>query len=436
MAETTSGGKETRLLVVTIVVSIVMLLVLARFRFPARPAPLTEPATPQPLERLAERATYDELTSILRGVDAHVSGSVVGVHVVAVDELAGGDARGLTTAAVRVPGDRAVALMRPGRHLESINATGVTLMADDERRGVALLGISGPSGSPPSLLDSSTTIAAPGYLAAIEATPAGLAVRPMYFGRVDRMNDPAWSDAVLRFSALQQALPEGAAIFTLRGEFVGLGTPDGRDLVVVPAALLLRAADTLATSGSQSLADVGFEVQSLDQALREATGAADGVVVAYVVPDGPAASALRVGDVVTGVGEAVVHSTDEFRVARLAMAVNQSVTIRFIRNGVASTAPITPVAARNPTPPAAGPQLGLGLRGLSGRGSQIIRVEAGSAAAGAGLMEGDVITTLDQTPHPRPDEILRAFQRLPSRQWLLVGIDRNGQHLVEAIGKP
>jgi hypothetical protein len=435
MPGTTSAGKETRLLIVTIVVSIVLLLVLARFRFPAQPMPSAEPP-PQPLERLAERATYDELTSILRGVDARVSRSVVAVHVVAGDESSADGAVGPSTAAVRVPGERAVALMRPGRRIEAVNATGVRLVATDERRGVALLAIAGLPGSPPDVLDSSTGIEAPGYLAAIEATPAGLAVRPMYFGRVDRVDDPGWADPVLRFSALQQALPEGAAIFTLQGEFVGLGIPDGRDLVVVPAALLMQAADNLAASGSQSLAYVGFEVQPLDAALRDATGATDGVVVGYVVPDGPAANALRVGDVVTGVGEVVVHTAAEFRAARLAMSVDRPVTIRFIRSGVASTAQITPVAARRPTPAPAGQQLGLGLRIISGRGSEVIRVDAGSAAARAGLMEGDVITTLDQTSNPRPDEIVRAFQRLQSGRWLLVGIDRDGRHLIEAVGKP
>lgn len=438
MPQTTSAGKETRLLVVTIVVSIVLLLVLARFRFPARPSPAAEPPA-QALERLAARATYDELTSILRGVDAHVSGSVLAVGIVAQDEAAPDEpARPASTAAVRIASDRAIALTRAGRHIDAINATGITLIASDERRGVSLLGTAAGAGSVPDVLDSTETIEAPGYLAAIEATPAGLAVRPMYFGRVDRANDPAWSDPVLRFSALQQALPEGAAIFTLRGEFVGLGIPDGRDLIVVPSAMLQHAADTLTASGSQSLADVGFDVQPLSAALRDATGATDGVVVTYVAPDGAAANALRIGDVVTGIGDVIVHAPDDFRAATLAASAGQPMPIRFVRSGAAGTAQITPTPARRSAPAIDHGQLGLGLtlRTAADGGSEVMGVAPGSAAARAGLMEGDVITMLDGAPHPRPADIRRAFERLPSGRWLLVAMDRDGRHLVTAVGKP
>lgn len=436
MPQTTSAGKETRLLIVTIVVSIVLLLVLARFRFPARPAPAAEPA-PQPLERLAARATYDELTSILRGVDAHVSGAVVAVNIVAEDETgADGAPRRASTAAVRIADNRAIALTRAGRHIDAVNATGVTLVATDERRGVSLLAIAGGAGSPPDILDSNTPIEAPGYLAAIEATPAGLAVRPMYFGRVDHVTVPAWSDPVLRFSALQQALPEGAAIFTLRGEFVGLGVPDGRELLVVPSASLQGAANSLATSGPQSVADLGFEVQPLNPALRDATGATDGIIVTYVAEGGAAANTLRVGDIIIGIGDVVVHTPDDFRAAALAATVGRPITIRFLRGGVASTASITPAAASTTTPHGDGRELGLTLRSAADQGSEVTGVERGSAAAQAGVMEGDVFTMLDGAPHPRPADVRRAFERLQSRHWMLVAIDRDGRHLVIAIAKP
>lgn len=436
MPQTTSAGKETRLLVVTIVVSIVMLLVLARFRFPARPAPAAEPP-PQPLERLAARATYDELTSILRGVNDRVSVAVVAVSLVAEDADVGDrPATRASTAAVRLPGNRAIALTRPGQRIDAVKPTAITLVATDERRGVSLLSIAGLPGSPPDVLDSTEALEAPGYLAAIEATPAGLAVRPMYFGRIDRVADPAWTDPVLRFSALQQALPEGAAIFTLRGEFVGLGIPDGRDLIVVPSDSLQRAANSLAASGSQSMADLGFEVQPLTSALRAATGATDGIMVSYVAADGPAARALRAGDVVVGIDDLVVHTPHDFRAAAVAAAVGQPVTIRFVRDGVASTAQITPEPVRGAAAQADARQLGLTLRNDAGRGSDVVRVEPDSAAGRAGLMEGDVITMLDGAPHPRPDDVLRAFGHLHSGQWLLVAVDREGRHLMTAVGKP
>ncbi|HVB38288.1 MAG TPA: hypothetical protein VND92_07105, partial [Vicinamibacterales bacterium] len=76
-APDSSGGarrpritRETRLLLLTIGVSVAALLLLARFRFPAQ-APIVNPAPP-PLERLAARATYDELATIMAQVQARV----------------------------------------------------------------------------------------------------------------------------------------------------------------------------------------------------------------------------------------------------------------------------------------------------------------------------------------------------------------------------
>lgn len=428
------SGRDTRLLIITIVVSIVMLLVLARFRFPTRPAPAAEP--PQPLEQLAARATYDELTSILRGVNEQVSDSVAAVTVVARDESAlEATSRPLSTVAIWLRSGRAVALTPPGRGISGTpNGTGVKVVATDARRGVSLLTIPGAPGSPPNVVDPTKTIDAPAYLAAIEATSAGLAIRPMYFGRVDRTNVPGWTDALLRFSALPQALPSGVAIFTLQGEFVGLGEPDGRDLLVVPEPLLERAATSLAASGSQSLANPGFQVQPLDPALRAATGAEDGVIISYVDPDGPSANLLRVGDVVTGIGDTVVHTPDDYRAAALGMTVGTAMTIRFVRDGHAATAQITGAPPRAPAA-VGGQRLGLSLHPVS-EGSQIARVESDSAAAKAGLEDGDIVTALNGAARPTPTALERAFQRLPSGSWIILAVDRNGTHLVAALGKP
>lgn len=427
-------GRDARLLIITIVVSIAMLLVLARFRFPARPAPAAEPA--QPLEQLAARATYDELTSILRGVSERVSDSVAAVTVFARDESApDATPKPMSTVAIWLRSGRAVALTPPGQGISgSPNGTGVKVVATDARRGVSLLTIPGAPGSPPDNVDPTMAIDAPAYLAAIEATSAGPAIRPMYFGRVDRTNEPGWTDALLRFSALPQALPSGVAIFTLQGEFVGLGVPDGPDLLVVPEPLLERTATMLATSGSQPLANPGFQVQPLDPALRAATGAEDGVIISYVDPDGPSANVLRVADVVTGIGDTVVHAPDDYRAAELGMTVGTAVTIRFVRDGHPDTAQITAAPPRAPVAVAQA-RLGLSLRRVS-EGLQVARVESGSAAAHAGLEEGDIVTALNGAARPTPAALERAFQRLQSGRWVILALDRNGAHLVMALGKP
>lgn len=68
--------RETRLLLVTIVISIGLLFLLARFRFPQDSEPgASEPPAP-PLQRLAARATFEELASAMADLERHVTARV------------------------------------------------------------------------------------------------------------------------------------------------------------------------------------------------------------------------------------------------------------------------------------------------------------------------------------------------------------------------
>ena len=96
------SGRETRLLLVTIAVSVATLLLLARFRFPADEVQPTDPA-PAPPERLAARATYDELAGIMADLERRIAPSleVLAVHT---------DRPGVVhVVAPRLTADRAVA---------------------------------------------------------------------------------------------------------------------------------------------------------------------------------------------------------------------------------------------------------------------------------------------------------------------------------------
>src|SRR5687768_10235832 len=76
--------RETRLLLIVITLSAVVLIVLSRFRFPDGPAPSSSGATgatPLPLERLAARATYDELATIVADLASRVTPSIAVVRI-------------------------------------------------------------------------------------------------------------------------------------------------------------------------------------------------------------------------------------------------------------------------------------------------------------------------------------------------------------------
>ena len=70
-----------RLLLVTIAVSVGMLLLLARFRFPEEGRRQTAEPAPAPLERLAASATYDELASIMGELERRVRSTIIPLAV-------------------------------------------------------------------------------------------------------------------------------------------------------------------------------------------------------------------------------------------------------------------------------------------------------------------------------------------------------------------
>jgi hypothetical protein len=70
-----------RLLLVTIAVSVGMLLLLARFRFPDDATDQTAAPAPPPLERLAASATYDELAGIMGDLERRVRPTIIPLAV-------------------------------------------------------------------------------------------------------------------------------------------------------------------------------------------------------------------------------------------------------------------------------------------------------------------------------------------------------------------
>src|SRR5690606_38698880 len=65
------SGRETRILLLVIVVAVAMLLVLAQFRYPGSDRTAVMPIA-GPIERLAARATFEELALIMADLSARV----------------------------------------------------------------------------------------------------------------------------------------------------------------------------------------------------------------------------------------------------------------------------------------------------------------------------------------------------------------------------
>lgn len=427
---TGSRTRETRLLLVTIAVSVGVLLLLARFRFPHELADRPVDKAPAPLERLAAQATYDELASIMADLEHRVAPRVW------VLRSNGGSVPASLVVAPRLTPDRAVALLDVGETLESAaDGTDAELVAQDVVRGVAVVRV-------PAVDDGAVPIRTgsprpgPRYVAVVEATPSGPTLRPVYVGRMELVPDPRTGARQLSLAALQHALTRGAAIFTLEGEFIGLVRNTGAVSTVVTAEFLRAAAEGAQPSTKQPRGLLGVELEPLTPALARPTGADRGVVVSFVHPEGPSAKALQSGDVVQAIDGTPVGSIAAFRQQETSRAPGASVALQGVRRG--SPLSVTVTAADAGAAPAATTGTddpGFVGRQVPGAGWEIVTVDARSAAASAGLEPGDLIVAVDGQPLPNGAEIARRYRTAEAGTSLLVTVQRGQGHRVLALEK-
>lgn len=263
-------GRETRLVVLVVAVSVAVLMLLARFRFP--PANLTTVAsTPGPLAGLAARATFDDMAGTLAALMTKIS---PGLAVVALEPLppeppaptkssaktpvpppapAAAPAPLIFAAAVRVRPDLGVVAMPAGMQLASEPAVvgGPELVALETARGVASLRLPPPADATPAAPDVVDRFTGFAYVAVVTATPNGPTLRPAFIGRVDFSHDVAWGAPIVQIGR-ESGVPAGALIYALDSRFIGLAIERPAGISIVPAPLLqsLFAAPSSGSGGA------------------------------------------------------------------------------------------------------------------------------------------------------------------------------------------
>ena len=206
------------MLLIVITLSVVVLVVLSRFRFPdtGGAAGANAGATPLPLERLAARATYDELASIIAELGRRISPQVTVLRV----ETAGEQRY---VPALRVRPDLLLAYVSGDtRILEFVDLNvPVDIAGFDQQRDLVLLRVP-PEPQRVAIMDTGAQGAAPPrYVASVEGTPGGPALRPLFLGRTDRVPDERYPQGLLVLGGVLVASP-GSLIFGLDGAFIGL----------------------------------------------------------------------------------------------------------------------------------------------------------------------------------------------------------------------
>jgi hypothetical protein len=245
-------ARETRLLVLVIVVSLAVLFLLARFQFPATGL-VSGPPSPGPLDRLAARATYDDLSAAIAAVVQRLESSVVVVQVEAAPgEEKERNAKEKTGQApaqappatrllpgVRLRPDLALVHVPAGMRVSSAQTFGgpTSVFATDLKREIALVRVPSPPESAtgvPSVIDLFPGFS---YVAVVEAAMGGPTARPVFIGRLDPSVDDRWQPSPLLIGGSPQA-PAGSLLFAVDGRLIGMVLPQFNSLALVPPSAL------------------------------------------------------------------------------------------------------------------------------------------------------------------------------------------------------
>jgi hypothetical protein len=433
-------SREMRLLVVTIVIAAGVLLVLARFRFPERPA-VVDTST-QPLERLAARASFEDLANRVERFEQAIAPSLVVLRLTPREDpvpIRLADVTGRTdanrhvghVAAFRLDATTAVAALDPNTDVHGMLGEAGTMqpaavLGFDPVRLLAAVQV--PEGRPTAVRPIAlASLQTPTYVFAVEGTRAGVTIRPVFLGRSERFDSPRWTRPLLPLGGA--VVTPGALVFTLDGDFVGCVVTDAGTTAIASATDVLDAVSGAGLAAAGPL-EPGLAVQPLTPRLAVATGATSGVVVAEVDPAG-AAAALEPGDVIVEIDGERVHDP-------------QSVMLRLGRQLAAGPVMLTVIRDREPRPltlrtgetaakvdtPAGAPWT---LELVRGVGTRVVSVQDGSAFASAGLRPEDVMVRFGQTSAPTPAQVAAVLAETQAGRAAVVVVDRGNRRFVTAV---
>jgi serine protease Do len=247
----------------------------------------------------------------------------------------------------------------------------------------------------------------------------------------------------------------GGALINLRGELVGINTAilsrsGGYQGIgfAIPVNLAKAVMDSLVRSGKVVRGWLGAGVQDIDQQLAEALHLENtqGVLVAEVLPDSPAATAgLQRGDVIRKLNGEPMDKAERFRTTVAALGAGTGAVLEVRREGATVNLRMTIAEAPRHLKDeavlgkSAGKLGGLSVApvdelarqkfGLPDRlnsGVVISEISPGSPAANSGLKIGDVILELNRQEVKNVGDFEKLY-RAVARKELALLVFRDGQ---------
>nr|WP_240148050.1 Do family serine endopeptidase [Luteibacter yeojuensis] len=208
----------------------------------------------------------------------------------------------------------------------------------------------------------------------------------------------------------------GGALVNLRGELVGINsmifTPSGGNVGIgfaIPTDLATGVMKQLLAYGKVRRGNLGVEVQDITPRIAKALGLKDtnGAVVTRINDASPAEGAgLQAGDVLTAVNGKPVHGAQDLRNAEGLLPLGAKVKLTVQRDGATRDVEATVAAEKIASVDGAKVDkrlAGVTLSDLSPEqkaqglyGVALSGVQRGSAAAAAGLKDGDIVVAISQ----------------------------------------
>jgi hypothetical protein len=377
-------SRETRRLLITIVLSVASLWLLARVRFQDRPVKVDP--IPAVLAQLRPQSTYDDLAQSLANLRPTVAAS-------------------MAMASTGMPALRVTA------------ATGIVVT------GSTLALVDLPTAQVPSLnVWTPRTVDYPRYLVAADLTRDGnLSLRPVFIGSMTQIDSSIWNGLLWRLPPIVDLVP-GTFVFTTDGLVAGVAVEDAGVPALLPAPAVIEMAGRLREDTSHLPASLGMTVAPTKL----------GLVVAWVDVKGPAAGHVAVTDIIESVDRRPVPTIEHWSAFAQRIASGDVVTLRVrTPDEVREVQIVAAPAVQKPEDSI----LGLRLRTARQRGAEVLGVEPGSSADRAGILQGDLITVIGREATPTSVQVRDAFEGLPDGGNALVAITRGKDHHVMVLEK-
>jgi serine protease Do len=249
------------------------------------------------------------------------------------------------------------------------------------------------------------------------------------FIQTDAAVNPGNSGGPL-FDANGNVVGINAQIYSNSGGYQGVS-------FAIPINLAVQVKDQLVKTGKVAHAQLGVEVQTLDQSLADSfkMKAPNGALVAKVEPDSAAAQAgVKVGDVILKFNENPIVDAGQLSARVGSAAPGDKASLEIWRDGKAMTLNVTigsagsvEVAGTAGADAAPQTRLGLALRPMNpderqqaGVSGGLVVEEAQGRAAEAGIQPGDVVLSVDGTPVQSVAQLRKMVQEHDKQVALLI----------------